>query len=371
MWRTGRREGQVANTSFFCESTDGVLQAIALIELAKVGWVESIAVPKRCWPVLIHQLLAMSLAFDGVTAEVAWAHLSRVPDFQEISREEYDRLIAWMLEDESLRLAAGRLVLGPKSEQQFGRRNFMELFAVFSSPQSYTVLTEADRPLGTLTQEFVDRLVDGVSCFLLGGRAWAVERVQHDDRRVVVSPAPRGRQPTWGGFLPQFLGREICERVRRVLLEDEAFTYLDAATAELLERHREGVRELMGDGKDRIRISDGELRWWTFAGGKINATLRYALEGVEPNWKATPDNFLIKVRGGDVTPKRFHVVLARLRDPSFWQDEGFWASVAASLPGYRLSKFQPLMPDWVEREVVAEYLLDLAGASEWVQRLAT
>ena len=29
----------------------------------------------RCWPVLIHQLLAMSLAGDGVTAEDAWEHL--------------------------------------------------------------------------------------------------------------------------------------------------------------------------------------------------------------------------------------------------------------------------------------------------------
>ena len=37
MGRTGRREGQVANTTFFCETTDGVLQAIALIELARVG----------------------------------------------------------------------------------------------------------------------------------------------------------------------------------------------------------------------------------------------------------------------------------------------------------------------------------------------
>ncbi len=367
MGRTGRREGQVANTSFFCESTDGVLQAIALIELAKVGWVESIAVPKRCWPVLIHQLLAMSLAYDGVTAEDAWAHLSRVPDFQEISREEYDRLIAWMLEDESLRLAAGRLVLGPKSEQQFGRRNFMELFAVFSSPQSYTVLTEADRPLGTLTQDFVDRLVDGVSCFLLGGRAWAVERVQHDDRRVVVSPAPRGKQPTWGGFLPQFLGREICERVRRVLLEDEAFTYLDAAARERLESHREDVRERIGDGRDRVRIEDGELRWWTFAGGKINATLRYAIEGLEPSWKAIPDNFLIKMRGADLTAKRWEVLRERLRAASLWHDEAFWDGIAALLPSYRLSKFQPLMPDWVEREVVAGYLLDLPGAAEWVQ----
>jgi AAA+ ATPase superfamily predicted ATPase len=43
-----------------------------------------------------------------------------------------------------------------------------------------------------------------------------------------------------------------------------------------------------------------------------------------------------------------------------------WTEVAESLPSYRLSKFQPLMPPWVEREVVAGYLLDVDGAKRWL-----
>jgi len=42
MGRTGRRAGQVANTTFFCQTDETVLQAIALIELAKSGWVENV-----------------------------------------------------------------------------------------------------------------------------------------------------------------------------------------------------------------------------------------------------------------------------------------------------------------------------------------
>jgi hypothetical protein len=37
--------------------------------------------------------------------------------------------------------ARRRLLIGPKAERRFGRRNFMELYAVFSSPQSYSVQT--------------------------------------------------------------------------------------------------------------------------------------------------------------------------------------------------------------------------------------
>ena len=65
-----------------------------------------------------------------------------------------------MLTDGGLRDVGGRLVLGPKADKRFGRKNFMELYAVFSSPQSYTVQTMAGQPLGTLSQGFVDRLVD-------------------------------------------------------------------------------------------------------------------------------------------------------------------------------------------------------------------
>ncbi len=368
MGRTGRRAEQVANTTFFCESTDGVLQAIALIELARAHWVESVTVNQRCWPVLIHQLLVMALAAEGITASAAWAHLSQVPDFQGISHAEFEQLVAWLLEDHALRVASGRLVLGAKAERLFGRRNFMELYAVFSSPQTYTVQTIDGRPLGSLNQEFVDRLVEDISCFLLGGRPWAVLHVQHDDRRVIVTPAPRGREPTWGGFLPQFLGFELCQRILQVLTEDTPYGYLDDAAAAVLAEERASLRPILRPGVGGISAGKDEIRWWTFAGGRINGTLRYALETLDQDWKIVTDNFAVRVYGAGLRAAGFRAALAPLRDASFWQDRELWREVMDDLPNYRLSKFQPLMPDWVAREVVAGYLLDLEGAQGWVAR---
>lgn len=366
MGRTGRRDGQAANTTFFCSTTEAILQSIALIELAKAGWVEHVETETRCWPVLIHQLLAMSLAKEGIGAEEAWQHLSKMPDFSGIRREEYDRLIGWMLRDQAFVLASGRLVLGPKAERRFGRKNFMELFAVFSSPQSYTVQTANGAPVGTLNQAFVDRLVDGISSFLLGGRAWAVLRIQHDDRRILVEPAPRGKQPTWGGYLPQFLGFDVCQRILGALLEDTKYHYLDDASWAVVSEHRTSMREAVDSQRGSIEYDDEEVRWWTFAGGRINATLRYAIEAAGGDWKVIPDNFLVKIRGEDLNEHRFKEVLAKLKKQEFWENDQLWSEVAESLPSYRLSKFQPLMPSWVEREVVASYLLDVGGAWRWL-----
>ena len=370
MGRTGRRDGQAANTTFFCESSESVLQATALIELAKQGWVEAVPVQDRCWPVLIHQLLTMALAGGGISQEEAWAHLSKVPDFAGISRPEFDRLIRWLLADGGLREASGQLVIGPKAEKRFGRKNFMELFAVFTSPVSYTVVTAAGQPLGSLQQDFVDRLVDGVSSFLLGGRGWVVQRIQHDDRRVFVDPAPRGKQPTWGGYIPQFLGLEVCQKMRDVLLSSSAFPYLDEQAAAVLEEKREAIQPLFQSGRAGIEVKDGELRWWTFAGGKINATLRYGLEAVGGDWKITTDNILVKAKGEGITPERFHDSTGQLAKPEIWENEKLWRDVAESLPNYRLSKFQDLMPEWVEQEVVANYLLSVRGAQDWAQNLS-
>lgn len=377
MGRTGRRAGQVANTTFFCETTDGVLLAISLIELAKKGWVESVEVSHRCWPVLVHQLLAMSLADDGVPMEDAWGHLSRVPDFSGIQRAEFEQLVSWMIRDRSLLETSGRLVLGPKAERRFGRRNFMDLYAVFSSPQSYAVQTTAGQPIGTLNQAFVDRLVDGVSCFVLGGRAWSVDRILHGERCLVVEPAPRGRLPTWGGYLPQFLGFEVCQATLGILTTTDEVPYLHPSARAALAARRAEFSGWLEPGRGGVEVEDQEIRWWTFAGGRINSTLRYALEAVGAGWKVIPDNHVIKIRGEYLDQGAFHEALSRLGSPDFWKDEKVWGAVAASLPGYRLSKFQAFLPPQVEREVVTTFLLDVAGAAKWVsaqqapQRAAT
>ena len=361
MGRTGRRGDRPANTTFYCETSEGILQAIAIIELAKTGWVESIEVNNRCWPVLIHQLLAMSLATNGIRPEDAWTHLSRLPDFCGIAREEFDRLVAWMIQDESLVLSSGLLSLGPKAERRFGRRNFMELFAVFSTPKSYAVMTVSGQPVGSLTQEFVDSLVESVSSFLLGGRAWAVQQINHDDRRIFVIPAPVGKQPSWGGFLPQFLGYKLCRQILKVLTSTEDYPYLENESRRVLHEEREKLGSFLDPEKGGIDGDTHELRWWTFAGGRINSTLRYALAFIEPTWTFIPDNYAIRIRGESPTSAWLGEAIGRIAQTNFWSDDDLLTSISGSLPNYRLTKFQPLMPDWVEREILQHHLLDLLG----------
>ncbi|MBL8783835.1 MAG: DEAD/DEAH box helicase, partial [Deltaproteobacteria bacterium] len=369
MGRTGRREGQTPNTTFLTTEAMGALQAVALVELAKRGWVELIEKPSRAWPVLIHQVVAMSLEKDGVAPDEAWAVLSRVEDFKGIGRGEFDRLIDGLVRDEALVRVSGRLVVGPKVEKHFGRKNFREIYAVFESPQSYTV-TAGQQIIGTLEQNFVDLLVQGESAFLLAGRAWWVERVSHDERRVAVVAAPRGKEPSWGGILPRFLGFEVCQAMLAVTLSDGPIPWLSPAAMEKIQEWRDSL-----DGVDvrggLVGSGDG-VRWWTFAGGRINQTLKLVVSALRSTWSVSADNLGVRIRSdGGVVHGDVRTLVEQLADPETWESESLWAEVAARLPNYRLSKFQVLMPPWVVREMLAGYLVDVEGGCRAAQRLVT
>lgn len=364
MGRTGRRAGQTANTTFLCEDDEALLQAVALVELARAGWVESVQVNERCWPVLVHQFFAMALQFGAVSAERCWEQLRIVPDFRGITCAEFERMIAHMLKTEYLFESGGLLSIGQQAEREFGRRNFMELYAVFSSPVLYTVQTETGRELGSLEQGFVDRLVEQMSAFLLAGRAWLVEHVNHAEKQVRVRPAPGGQKPAWGGYVPALLGFELCQRMKAILTDASPIPYVDGAGTQALEARRQDLGATLRRPL-AVQNDEGALRWWTFAGGKINHTLKHALE-LSQGWKIVPDNFQLRISGDGLSDDGLQAAVADLGRTEFWEKPETRQALLARLPAYRLSKFQDALPDAFAVEMVGRYLLDFDATRRFV-----
>lgn len=365
MGRTGRRATTTMNTTFLCDDPEAVLQAIALVELAKEGWVERIPPQDRCWPVLVHQLLAMTLAHGGVPRSVAWSKLSRLPDLAGITRAEFDALVGHMLVTGYLFEAGGQLSMGETAEKQYGRKNFLELYAVFSSPQYYRVISPSGADIGSLEQGFVDGLVEEMTSFLLGGRAWLTQAIDHRQRTVTVRPSPRGKKPSWGGFVPKMLGFELCQRIRRVLTDTASYGYLAETAAAAVDMQREEFGELLRQSGHAIVPGDKGLSWWTFAGGKINQTFKHAI-GELTGWKVVADNFRLRFEGDDVSYAALTRAIGTMGVPAFWSDVDLWLRIVARIPPYRFSKFQPALPPRYQQELVGRYLLDLEGARRFL-----
>ena len=365
-WRASHPEYDV--TWRIVKRAEAVVQAIALVELTREGWVERVHEGRRCFPVLVHQLLAMTLQLGAESAELCLDQLFEVPDFQDISRTEALEVVDHMKIEGYLYESGGLLSMGDKAERVFGRKNFAELYAVISSPVLYRVATKSGRDIGALEQAFVDRLVEDMSSFLLGGRAWTVEHVRHEDRHVIVRDAPRGVKPRWGGFIPQHLGFDRCQRIASILSSDRDFPYVDPSAATIVAERRDELGPLLRRRGPWLQVDSEGARWWTFAGGRINQTLKHALE-IQAGWKVQVDNFGVKIAGDGVTQESVRSAISAMAAPEHWTLPERRRGIVARLPDYRLSKFQPSLPERFGLEVVATYLLDFDGAAAWLRGL--
>lgn len=271
-----------------------------------------------------------------------------------------------MLQHDYLFESGGLLSMGTKAEKVFGKKNFLELYAVFSTPVLYRVHTETGRDLGSLEQNFVDRLVDDMSCFLLGGRAWMVLSVNHEEKIVRVQGAPRGKKPSWGGFIPQHLGFEVCQKMAQVLMDDTQYAFVDERGLAAINEWRGDLGELLKRDADNLQQDDKGVMWWSFAGGRINHTLKYALEWKE-GWKIVADNFSLRISGKGVSGESVRKAIDGMRADGFWDDQETREKLLAKVPEYRLSKFQRALPPKFEVEMVGDYLLDFEGTKGFVR----
>ncbi|MBW4551008.1 MAG: DEAD/DEAH box helicase [Aphanocapsa sp. GSE-SYN-MK-11-07L] len=355
--RTGRRGG-AANTTFFVDHPAALLQAIALVELARQGWVEAVTLSQRNWPVLLQQVLALTMQFGAVSPADCWRQLSSVADFAGIERAEFDRFLRHLLDTDYLHITEGLLVIGTETEKVFGRKNFMALYAVFSSPQQYEVYTHTGQAIGSLEEKFVDALTPDISSFLLSGRAWVTQTIDRDQHRLEVKPAPHGQRPKWGGFLPHFLSWEICQEIAKLLHSSQEIAYLDPNAQQSLANCRSEQRQTIVE--PIAWPSDQQVIWWTYAGGKINRTLKYGLEHYW-GWQVSANNFQVTISGEHLTPVTLAEAIAQVIQPEFWSTAESQDFLLQHLPNYRFSKFQQALPKQYALEVVQSHLLDIPG----------
>ncbi len=191
--------------------------------------------------------------------------------------------------------------------------------------------------------------------------------VNHEDKIVRVQAAPRGKKPSWGGFVPQHLGFEVCQNMAQVLMEDTQYPFVDERGLAAINEWRGDLGALLKRTSDSLQQDDKGVMWWTFAGGRINHTLKYAFEWKE-GWKVVADNFSLRISGKDVSGATVREAIDAFRADGFWHDDETKKKLLAKVPEYRLSKFQRALPPRFEVEMVGDYLLDFEGAAGFVAR---
>ncbi|MCF0087263.1 MULTISPECIES: DEAD/DEAH box helicase [Streptomyces] len=294
--RTGRRAGTVRNCLFLTTHKDTLLQAAGLLLLWSRGWVEPVLPPPEPRHLVAQQLLAITLQQHKLGDQLWQRQWNGLAPFDASAAP----ILRHLTEENFLDSDGGLLFVGPEAERRFGKRHFIELTASFTAPPQFTVLSGRTE-IGRTDPSVLTEERPGPRCLLLGGRSWQVTYIDWLRKRVFVEPADGGGIAKWMSGGVAGLSHTLTRAMREVLLgEDPPVSLTRRAMACLTEQRENDASGTVHPGGTLITRAGADVRWWTWAGYRANATLAATLRSVTDPLQRPTDCYL-RLRE-DVTP---------------------------------------------------------------------
>jgi ATP-dependent Lhr-like helicase len=229
----------------------------------------------------------------------------------------------------------------------------MDMTAVFTAPPQFTVL-DGRREIGRTDPALLTEKVEGPRLLLLAGRSWRVTWIDWKRRRCFVEEAAGGGRTGWHTTGVGGAGFALSRAAREVLLGADPPVKVSQRAQRVLAELRDGDVGTVHPGGTMIGRKGVDVRWWTWAGYRTNATLAATLAGVVDE-KQSFDDQSIRLRT-DLTREMWQVSVAdavqRLCLPEI--DERALAGL----------KFSEALPHRLAVATLAARLSDLDGATE-------
>jgi ATP-dependent helicase Lhr and Lhr-like helicase len=285
--RTGRRADTIANCLFLSTSDRALRDTLGLLTAWSHGHVEPVEPPPYPAHVLVQQLLAL-LRQEGAQGRHVWrSWLGESCVLGDDVAADVDAIVEHLLAVGLLDLDGDLLQLGPEAERRYGRRNYLDLTAVFADPPTLAV-TYGRSVIGQVhVRSLMRRDADdaGPRLLLIAGRDWVVEHVDWKRRQVRVTPATqRGGRTGWvgGGSSAGGVGMSaVLAAATR-----EALAGADPDGVRVSKRARAALADLRAefdwlddDATHLVSDETGATWWWTFAGTDANVELAHRLGG--------------------------------------------------------------------------------------------
>lgn len=211
-----------------------LLQCIAIIQLyVEERWIEPIQPVKYPFSLLYHQTMS-TLAGMGELSPAALAQrVLTLPPFREVSTEDFRALLQHLIAIDHIQQTEERgLIVGLAGERVVTSFRF---YAVFPDNEEYTVREES-REIGSIVMP-----PPPGERFALAGRTWEVVEVDAKRKAVFVRRVRGKATVSWRGA-GGVVHTRVLERMRRALLEDTGYGYLQPGARERLVQARRLAR---------------------------------------------------------------------------------------------------------------------------------
>jgi ATP-dependent Lhr-like helicase len=346
--RTGRRAGNRRNCLFVALNPGSLMWTAGLLYLWKQGYVEPVVSPPEPRHIVAQQLLALCLQEHRIGSRLwaeAWNGLA-----------PFDRsaepILRYLIEQGFIDRDGDLLFIGPTAEQRFGYRHFMGMTAVFTAPPQFTVLS-GRQEIGRTDPMLLTEKTDGPRLLLLGGRSWRVTWTDWKSRRCYVEAAEGGGKARW--HTPGVSGASftLARAAREVLLGADPPVALTQRAKRILAEVREEQVCAVHPGGNVIAHSGDDVRWWTWAGYRANATLAATLSHLTDSSQRF-DDASIRMRT-DLTHEMWKVGTANAAETLCLPDVD-----QKALAGL---KFNEALPERLATATLAARLADLDSAA--------
>ncbi|MFJ8916061.1 DEAD/DEAH box helicase [Amycolatopsis sp. NPDC102389] len=272
--RSGRRAGTTRNCLFLALREDSLLWSAALLLLWGRGYVEPVTAPPEPRHIVAQQLLALCLQEHAIGSEWGQAWNSLAP-----FDHHNEPILRHLLDDGFIERDGHTMFIGREAERKFGHRHFMDMTAVFTAPPQFTVL-EGRREIGRTDPALLTEKVDGPRLLLLGGRSWKVTWTDWKRRRCFVEVADGGGRARWLTPGASGVGFALARAARDVLLGSDPRVELTQRARRVLAELREDRYGAVHPAGTLVTREAADVRWWTWAGFRGNATLAATLTGL-------------------------------------------------------------------------------------------
>lgn len=293
--RTGRRAGNSRNCLFLTTTEDAFLRAMGLMRLWLDGYVEPIQSPPLPFHILAQQIMALALQESGIGIQSWQRHIVGMPGFAAMEEADREEVVRFMLAKGILFEDGGLLMMGDDGAATFGRRHFMDLMSVFTSPPLFTIL-HGRKEIGQVHQHSFVTNAQGPAIIALAGQNWRVSHINWNRHEAFVEPSTEKGKSRWmGGGQPMHF--ELCQAIARVLMEADDFIKVSARGMALWESLKEEFAWLETGHTFLLLNGRQESRWWNFAGGRFNAQVVIYFDRI--GFKSSHDNFSVTVKSLD------------------------------------------------------------------------
>ena len=195
--RSGHGLGEVSKGVIICNSIDDYLEALAIIERNKEGWLEEPGIPEKAFDVLAHQIVGICIDLNQASKERILGIVNRAYPYRELTMDELNAVMNVMLNIRLLGEEDGKFYRTKR-----GLLFYFENLSTIPNEKNYLVINkELNKRIGVLHQGFVSQHIKHGAEFIMKGEPWKVIDVDEDKINVISSREGEGAVPSWEGEL--------------------------------------------------------------------------------------------------------------------------------------------------------------------------